>query len=406
MTAPWLTVVGIGEDGLDGLGTRARKAIDAADVLAGGRRHLDLVPNAKAAKISWGKDFTASVAELAKHKGKRVVVLASGDPMNFGAGAAVARTFPPGEIEIVPAPGAFSLAAARMAWSLPDTETFTVHGRPVEVLNRHLAPGLRLLILSENAGTPARIAALLTAAGFGPSRVTVLERLGGTEERRIDGTAETWPHVPGADLNTVAVQCVAGPKAKIWPRVPGLPEEAFEHDGQITKREVRAATLARLMPLPGQMLWDIGAGSGAVAIEWLRAEPSAKAVAVERAAERLARIERNARNLGVPELAVVAGKAPDVLAALPSNPDAIFVGGGVGTPGMLDACWNTLSVGGRLVANAVTLEGQAALSAFQAKHGGDLARLSVARAKTVGATRTAMKPLMDVLQLATTKEKT
>lgn len=406
MTAPWLTVVGIGEDGLDGLGARARKAIDAADVLAGGRRHLDLAPNARAEKIAWGKDFNTSIAELAKHRGKRVVVLASGDPMNYGAGAGVARTFPAGEIEIVPAPGAFSLAAARMAWSLPDTETFTVHGRPVEVLNRHLAPGLRLLILSENAGTPARIAALLTAAGFGPSRIAVLERLGGAEERRVDGTAETWPHAPGADLNTVAVECVAGPQAKVWPRVPGLPEEAFEHDGQITKREVRAATLARLMPLPGQVLWDIGAGSGAVAIEWLRAEPSARAVAVERDAERLKRIERNARNLGVPELTIVAGAAPDILPTLAPKPDAVFIGGGVGAPGMLDVCWRALSPGGRLVANAVTLEGQAALTAFQAKHGGDLARLSVARAKTVGATRTAMKPLMDVLQLATTKERT
>ena len=392
-------------------------------MLAGGRRHLDLVPNARVKKIAWGKDFNASIAELAKHRGKRVVVLASGDPMNYGAGASVARTFPAGEIEILPAPGAFSLAAARMAWSLPDTETFTVHGRPVEVLNRHLAPGLRLLILSENAGTPARIAALLTAAGFGPSRIAVLERLGGPEERRVDGTAETWPHAPGADLNTVAVECIAGPKAKIWPRVPGLPEEAFEHDdlierkvtlpllfafehdGQITKREVRAATLARLMPLPGQVLWDIGAGSGAVAIEWLRAEPSARAVGVERDAERLKRIERNARNLGVPELTIVAGAAPDILPTLAPKPDAVFVGGGVGTPDMLDACWRALSPGGRLVANAVTLEGQAALMAFQAKHGGDLVRLSVARAKTIGATRTAMKPLMDVLQLATTKEK-
>lgn len=405
MTAPWLTVVGIGEDGLDGLGARARKAVDAADVLAGGRRHLDLVPSAKAEKIAWGKDFTTSVAELKKHKGKQVVVLASGDPMNYGAGAVVARTFLASEIDILPAPGAFSLAAARMAWSLPDTETFTVHGRPVEVLNRHLAPGLRLLILSENAGTPARIATLLTAAGYGPSRIAVLERLGGAEERRIDGTAEAWPHAPGADLNTVAVECIAGPQAKIWPRVPGLPEEAFEHDGQITKREVRAATLARLMPLPGQVLWDIGAGSGAVAIEWLRAEPSAKAVAVERDAERLKRIERNARNLGVPELTIVAGAAPNILRALAPKPDAVFVGGGVGAPSMLDACWQALSSGGRLVANAVTLEGQAALTEFQAKHGGDLARLSVARAKTVGATRTAMKPLMDVLQLAVTKEK-
>lgn len=403
MTAPWLTVVGIGENGLDGLGARARKAVDTADVLAGGRRHLDLVPNATAEKVAWGKDFNVSIAELAKYRGRRVVVLASGDPMNYGAGAAVARAFPAGEIEIIPTPGAFSLAAARMAWSLPDTETFTVHGRPVEVVNRHLAPGLRLLILSENAGTPARIAALLTAAGFGPSRIAVLERLGGSAEHRIDGTAETWSHPPGADLNTVAVECVAAPQAKIWPRVPGLPEEAFEHDGQITKREVRAATLARLIPLPGQVLWDVGAGSGAVAIEWLRAEPSAKAVAVERDAERLKRIERNARNLGVPELTVVAGAAPDALAALSPRPDAVFVGGGVGAPGMLDACWRPLPPGGRLVANAVTLEGQAALTAFQAEHGGDLVRLSVARAKTVGAVRTAMKPLMDVLQLAVTK---
>ena len=280
--SPWITVIGFGEDGLEALSPVARALIDGAEVLVGGERHLAKVPPGDAQRMSWGSGFAATLDEIAKLKGRRVTVLASGDPMDYGAGTALACRFPTSEMTVVPAPGAFSLACARMAWSRPDVETLTVHGRPLEKLLYHVAPGTRLLVLSQDGDTPAVIAALLSANGYGPSPMTVLEHLNGTEEKRLEGIAEDWSHPRCADLNTVAVECRAGPGARLLSRVPGLPDDAFEHDGQITKREVRAATLAALVPLPAQMLWDIGAGSGAVAIEWLRAERSAGAVAIER----------------------------------------------------------------------------------------------------------------------------
>ena len=398
----WITVVGFGEDGFDGLSPTARAFIDGAEILVGGERHLAKVPPGKAERMSWGNGFAATLDEIAKLKGLRVTVLASGDPMDYGAGAAVARRFPASEMTVVPAPGAFSLACARMGWSRPDTETLTVHGRPLERLVYHLAPGARLLVFSQDGETPAGIAALLGAYGYGASLITVLEHLNGAEERRIEGVARDWAHPTCADLNTVAVECRAGPGARLLPRVPGLPDDAFEHDGQITKREVRAATLAALMPLPGQVLWDIGAGSGAIAIEWLRAERSAAAVAVERDSGRAAAIARNAAALGVPSLRIVEGVAPAALDGLEAPPDAIFVGGGVAEAGLLDACWEVLPAAGRLVANAVTVEGEARLLAVHGQFGGALTRIAVARAEPIGG-HAAFRPFMTVTQYAAVK---
>ena len=398
----WITVVGFGEDGFDGLSPAARALIDGAEVLVGGERHLAKVPPGKAERMSWDGGFSATLDEIAKLRGRCVTVLASGDPMDYGAGAALARRFPASEMTVVPAPGAFSLACARMGWSRPDVETLTVHGRPVERLAYHLAPGALLLVLSQDGKTPARIAALLGAHGYGPSPITVFEHLNGAEERRLEGVAEDWAHPNCADLNTVAVECRAGPDARLLPRVPGLPDDAFEHDGQITKREVRAATLAALMPLPGQVLWDVGAGSGAIAIEWLRAERSARAVAVERDAGRAAAIARNAAALGVPGLGIVEGVAPDALAGLEPPPDAVFVGGGVAETGLLEACWEALPAGGRLVANAVTLEAEARLLDFHGRLGSTLTRIAVARAEALGG-RLAFRPLMPVTQYAAVK---
>ena len=398
----WITVFGFGEDGIDGLSPAARALVDSAEVLVGGERHLAKVPPGKAERMSWGGGFAATLDEIAKLKGRRVTVLASGDPMDYGAGTALARRFPASEMVVVPAPGAFSLACARLGWSRPDVETLTVHGRPLERLVYHLAPGARLLVLSQDGGTPAGIAALLSANGYGQSLVTVLEHLNGAEEKRIEGLAGDWAHRRCADLNTVAVECRAGPGARLLPRVPGLPDDAFEHDGQITKREVRAATLAALLPLPGQMLWDVGAGSGAVAIEWLRAERSAGAVAIERDRGRAAAIARNAAALGVPALRVVEGVAPGAFDGLEGPPDALFVGGGVAEAGMLDACWEVLPAGGRLVANAVTLGGEARLLAVHEERGGALTRIAVARAEPIGG-RAAFRPLRVVTQYAVVK---
>lgn len=374
MTA-WLSIVGIGEDGLNGLSPAARTLVESAEVLVGGARHLAMVPGTQE-RHPWPSPFAAAEALLASLKPRRVVVLASGDPMWFGAGATLARWFDPGEMTILPHPGAFSLAAARLAWPLQDCLCLTAHGRPVAALALHLIPGRRLLVLSEDGRTPAAIAALLQEKGFGRSRLVVLERLGGPAAAVHEGVP-----VAVGDLNLVAVE-VAGSGG--LPLVPGLSDDAFEHDGQLTKRDIRAVTLAALAPLPGRLLWDVGAGSGSVAIEWMRA--GGRAVAIEDRADRVDRIARNAVGLGVPGLEIVRGRAPD---ALPySDPDAVFVGGGVSQPGVIEACWAALRPGGRLVANAVTVEAEAVLLAFRAAHGGDLKRLSVAHLKTTGAFHT------------------
>ncbi len=401
-----ITVVGIGEDGLDGLTPKARGLIDEAEVLVGGERHLSKVPLGGEQRIDWDGDFDAAFDKIEKMKDRRVVVLASGDPLHYGVGANIVRRFGADQVNVIPAPGAFSLVAADLGWPLADVKCLTVHGRALEAVTLYLTPGRRLLVLSWDGETPEKLAGLLTARGFGPSRITVLGNLGGDDETRTEGTAEKWTGETVPDLNTIAVECVAGDGADVLSRVPGLPDDAFEHDGLITKREVRAATLARLMPLPGQTLWDVGAGSGAVAIEWLRAEPSAKAFAVERDPKRAAVIARNAANLGVPELKIVEGEAPGILSGIETVPDAVFVGGGVSVPGLLEACWDALSPGGRLVANGVTLEAEQRLLFFQNEFGGDLTRMAVSRAAPVGPVGRlqTFQPLKQVTQLVTIKK--
>ncbi|NQV84153.1 MAG: precorrin-6y C5,15-methyltransferase (decarboxylating) subunit CbiE [Rhodospirillales bacterium] len=406
MSGKWITVVGIGEDGLGGLAPAVQTLVEAAEVLVGGERHLSKVPEGAEIRIDWSNGFDAALDEMERHRGKNVVVLASGDPLNFGVGANIIRRFGIAPVTFLPTAGAYSLAAARMGWSLPDTKCLTVHGRPLTAVNLHLVAGKRLLILSRDAGTPAELAELLTVRGFGPSAISVLSNMGGDDVRQ-EGTAATWAHAPGADLNTIAVECLADKDAdqRAWSRVPGLPDDVFEHDGQITKREVRAATLARLAPLPGRVLWDVGAGAGSIAIEWLRCEPSAKAVAIERDPVRAARIARNAETLGVPNLKIIEGEALAVLADIEPVPDVVFVGGGVSTPGLLEACWQALGHGGRLVANAVTVEAEQALFQFKNEYGGDLTRFAASRASPVGASDrlNTFKPMMEVTQLVMEK---
>lgn len=394
---PWLSVVGIGEDGLDALFPSARLLIDRADVLIGGDRHLAMLPMDARRRLSWGKALAETLTEIEALRGTKVCVLASGDPFDYGVATALVRRVAAAEMTVMPAPGAFSLACARMGWSRPDTEALTLHGRPLALLNLYLRPGVRLLILSHDGETPGAVARHLVERGFGDSPMSVLERMGGPFEQRRDGLAATWPADRCDDLNTIAIECRAGPDARIVPRVPGLPEALFEHDGQITKRHVRAATIAALAPVPGQVLWDVGAGCGSVAIEWLRAEPGNRALAVEHNAERRVMIARNADALGVPLLQVVAGSAPDVLDGLTPPPDTIFIGGGVALPRMLETCWDVLPSGGRMVANAVSLEAEARLLAWHDAHGGELLRLSVSNQDSVGP-MTVLRPAMPVLQ--------
>ena len=400
--SPWITIVGMGEDGMECLGPAARAAVETADVLAGGLRHLAKVPGTDTERLTWGGDFPAALDRIAKLRGKRVVVLASGDPMHFGVGAMLCERFGADAVCVLPVTGAFSLAAARLGWPLADTETLTVHGRPVEAVALHFAPGTRLLILSADGDSPARIAECLSEHGFGPSPMTVFENMGGAGEARTEGSAGDWPHPRSAELNTVAVECRAGADAHPWSRAPGLPEDAFEHDGQITKREVRAATIAALAPLPGQVLWDVGAGSGAVAIEWLRTGVSLRAVAVERNPGRSAAIARNAAVLGVPGLRIIEGIAPQALDGLEPRPDAVFAGGGISRDGLLEACWAALGPGGRLVANAATVEAERRLLDFQHSHGGGLVRIGVQRLDDIGGYH-GFRPLMPVTQYAGTK---
>ncbi|MGZ8996805.1 MAG: precorrin-6y C5,15-methyltransferase (decarboxylating) subunit CbiE [Rhodospirillales bacterium] len=401
---PWLNVIGIGEEGLGSLSAGAAALLETADLLVGGERHQAMVPATKAERLTWTDGIEPTLDTIAGWCGRSVVVLASGDPMWFGIGATLARRFPPAEMRVLPIAGAFSLAAAAMGWALAEVETLSVHGRPLESLNLHLRPGARLLVLSRDGGTPGEVAALLRAGGCGPSEITVLEHLGGPRERRIEGIAEHWDAPRAADLNTLAIVCRTGPDAGVVPRGLGLADDLFTHDGQLTKREVRALTVSALAPLPGQVLWDVGAGAGSVAIEWLRLVPptvpvggeAARAIAIERDAGRCAAIAGNAAALGVPQLEVVHGSAPEALADLPA-PDSVFVGGGLTRPSVLEACWRALVSGGRLVANAVSLEGLSRLGAFRSENGGDLTSLAVARAEAVGGF-TGFRPLLEVVQ--------
>ena len=401
MTGRWLSIVGIGEDGLDGVSPRGRMLIDGAQILVGGDRHLAMIPDDGRARLTWPSPLTDLMPQIVERRGTPVCVLATGDPMFFGIGVTLAKHFDADEMDVVPSLSAFSLAASRLGWALADVEQLTLHGRPPSLMVPFIQPNARMMILSDGADTPAQIAQVLIERGYGDSKIYVLEHMGGAQERGLEGTAANWQHTDIAAFNTVGVDCVAGPDAIIQPRVPGLPEDAFISDGNITKREVRAATLAALAPLPGEHLWDVGAGCGAIAIEWMRTHPSCQATAIESRTDRIGLIARNAIALGVPRLGMIEGEATDVLSGLDA-PDAIFIGGGASTPGLLELCWEALPPRGRLVGNAVTLEGEAALAAFRADHGGDLARISVSRAEPVGPF-TGWKPLMTVTQFAAVK---
>ena len=398
-TDPWLHVVGIGEDGMDGLAPAARAIVESAEVIVGGDRHHHLSDTVTAERVAWPSPFDAMIDTIRSFRGRRVAILATGDPLWFSVGARIGRAIPPGEITYHPQLSAFQLAAARMGWSMADLDTLTVHGRPVEQMIAFIQPDARLLILTTGAETPAQIATFLTERGYGRSPMTVLAAMGGEAEQRFDGTAEAWDHeVP--PFNTLAVECVAAPDAALQPRVPGLSDDLFRHDGTMTKREVRAATLAKLMPMRGALLWDVGSGSGSVGIEWMRAARYARCIGIEPRADRRAMAAENALALGAPQLQLIEGEAPAALEGLPA-PDAVFLGGGL-SDDAFEACWSALKPLGRLVANAVTLESEARLAALHAAHGGDLVRLDICRAEPVGRF-TGWRPSMPVTQWSLVK---
>lgn len=381
--APWLTIVGIGEDGLAGLSPAARTAIDRAALVAGAARQLALLGRPACETIVWPVPFEAGIAPLLAQRGRRVVMLASGDPFWCGAGTVLARVLDPGEWVAHPAPSSTALAAARLGWGLEDTTCLGLHAAPFARMRRDLAIGRRLLVTVRDGAAVAGLAAYLGDLGFGASSFHILEALGGPRERVRQATADTLAFDDIAHPVIVGIE-VAG-DGEALPRSAGLPDTAFAHDGQITKRAVRALTLSALAPRPGEMLWDIGAGSGSIAIEWLLAHPACQAIAVEMDAVRAPRIHGNAAALGVDRLAVVEGLAPVALAGL-ARPDAVFVGGGL-SPALLDALWAILPPGTRLVANAVTIESEALLADRQAAGGGSLLRIELADAAPLGTRR-------------------
>jgi precorrin-6Y C5,15-methyltransferase (decarboxylating) len=399
--SPWLSIVGIGEDGLDGLSEAARKLLARAGLIVGGRRHLALVASLGRPMLEWDVPFAASIPKLLAHRGKQVVALCSGDPFWYGAGAVIAEAVPASETSVVPATSTFTWAAARLRWRLEDAVTLGLHARPIELLRSHLQSGARLLVLVRDGMAPAEIANYLSTIGFGGSQLTVLEALGGSNERIRASTAAGFAIPDIKSPVMLAVEARADHDAVIIPRVAGLPDDFFKHDGQLTKREIRAVTISTLAPRGGELLWDVGAGSGAIGIEWLLAHPSNRAIGIEPREDRLANARANARSLGVPHFDLRLGAAPAALEGLPA-PDAIFVGGGASREGVLDAVWQALPAGGRLVVNSVTLEAEAKLIEWQARQGGVLLRLSVERGGPVGGL-TGWRAAMPVVQWSISK---
>jgi precorrin-6B C5,15-methyltransferase / cobalt-precorrin-6B C5,C15-methyltransferase len=391
----WLSIVGIGEDGVEGLTPTARSLVQAAEMVFGGQRHLVLAaPLIRGVARPWRSPFERAVEEVLAQRGRQVCVLASGDPFVYGVGSVLLRHVDPRETVTVPALSTFSLAAARLGWALPETPQLSLHGRALDLVRPHLQPGARVLALTSDGEGPAALARLLADTGFGTSRMTVLEALGGPRERLRATTAAGFGLVDVGPLNIVAIEVEASPGARVLARTSGLSDELFEHDGQITKREIRAMTLAALSPRRGELLWDVGAGAGSVAIEWMLADPSMRAIAIEARSDRVARIRRNAAAFGVPGLEVIEGRAPAAFAGL-AQPDALFIGGGAAS--VLDAAVAVLRPGGRLVVNAMTVETETLLMARHATLGGELSRVAIARVGPMGSMQ-AWRPALPVTQ--------
>ena len=392
----WLTIIGMGEDGHAGLAAAAKLALEKAEFIIGSERLHALLPKQKAETHLWPQPFSAAYTQVKSFAGRNTVLLTTGDPMNFGVARKLFELLPHNEIRVIPHLSAFTLAAAKLGWSIPDCDLLTIHGRPAANLEAFIQPDVKLLVLTQDETSIAEVCRRLIARAFEKSQITVLENLGGAKERITNFTADQNPNHDWSPLNTLAINCVASPGAKIYSRLAGLPDEAFVHDGQLTKREVRAVTLAALAPAPDQLLWDVGAGCGSIAIEWMRSTRGCEAVAIEQNETRCATIVQNADALGTPRLKLIKGEAPATLANL-ARPHAIFIGGGVGDSGVYETCWQALRKGGRLVANVVTVEGEMHLYDLQEKHGGELTRIAISKLESVGKLR-ALKPKMPITQ--------
>jgi len=399
----WLNIIGVGDDGLDYLHPDAARALADATLIIGGQRHIDMLPeNDSRPKMIWPSPLMKLVDDVLQRRGETIVILATGDPMQYGIGVTFAKRLPKSEFAVFPALSAFSLAAARLGWDLSRTTTLTLHGRPLELLLPHLRPNARLMALSDNGNTPAEVADLLCREGYEDSVLTVLEHMGGLQEQIKALRAKDWAGQVCKELNTIAIDCVASTGTQPVPSSPGLADDAFIHDGQLTKKEIRSTTLAALTPINGQLLWDVGAGSGSIGIEWMRLCVLNQAIAIEDKKDRLEFIEQNRRRLGVPGLKIAAGTAPNALEDLPA-PDRIFIGGGITGDGVFDTCWHHLKPGGVLVANTVTTQGESLAFNLAERYDGDLTRLDFARAVKIG-NFTSWKPFRQVTQLRLVKK--
>jgi precorrin-6B C5,15-methyltransferase / cobalt-precorrin-6B C5,C15-methyltransferase len=405
MTAPshekWLSLIGIGEDGIEALSPAARTLLAQAHLVVGGARHLALAGPLPAETMTWPSPLADAIPKILARRNSPVCVLASGDPFFYGVGTLLGAHVGPQEMQCFPAPSAFSLAAARLNWSLQDCCLMSLHGRGFERIIPVLQPHAKILCLSWDETTPPRLAKLLCERGLGQSRLAVMEAIGGPRERTRATSAEDF-RMGGIDrLNIVALEIAATAQSRILPVANGLADSWFETDGQLTKREVRAVTLSSLAPRRGELLWDVGAGSGSIAIEWLLSNPANRAIAIDARADRASLISRNAASLGVPHIEIVTGMAPEAFATLP-RPQAIFVGGGASDASLLDAAYAALAPGGRLVVNAVTLETEAELIRRCKAQGGILLRIEISRAKTLGSFQ-AWRPALPVTQWSVTK---
>ncbi|ANY80741.1 precorrin-6Y methyltransferase [Microvirga ossetica] len=400
-TAPWLTIIGIGEDGRAGLSPAALAALDRAEFVIGGARHLALAVPLSARTQTWPSPFAEGYPMILARRGQPTCVLATGDPFHYGVGAELARLVPVDEILCFSQPSAFSLAAARVGWSLPDCDCVSLHGRALERIVPLLQPGARILALSWDGSTPGKLAHLLTARGFGASTMTVLEAMGGPRERIRHVAANDLAIADIDPLNTIAIEIAAASDSRIVTLAPGLPDSFFENDGQLTKAEIRALTLSALAPKAGELLWDIGLGAGSIGIEWCLRHPRNRCIGIEERTERADRARRNAQDLGATALDIRIGRAPEALCDLPA-PDAIFIGGGASEAGVFEAAWAALKSGGRLVINAVTLETETLLGVLYARHGGTMRRLAVSRLEPVGGMH-GWRAAMPVTQWVVTK---
>lgn len=379
-----IDVVGIGAAGWESLGKHERHLVTAAARVFGSERQLDLLPGvAGQLRLTWPRPLRPALHELlGDHDEIATVALASGDPLLAGLGSTLIEVFGASTVRVHPAVSSVVLARARLGWPAETAEVIRLVDPGAGALRRQLSPGRRLVVLSRDATTPAAVAAVLCEAGFGASNLSVLSDLGSGQETRLDARADTWPDAVVAALNVVCVTCVPVRVSPLWSHGPGLPDDAYEHDGQLTRRDVRASAVAHLSPVAGQLLWDVGAGAGSVGIEWLRSHPTCRAIAVEEDATRAERIASNAARLGVPDLEVVQGSAPAALRGL-VRPDAVFVGGGASLQ-VIELAWRALTGGGRLVVHAVTLETEGLVVNAWRAHGGELTRIGVEHLEPIG----------------------